>query len=47
MEVRVAFLALSVAFAIAVIGATITTTRSVEAKQTPTHAILPGPISGT
>jgi hypothetical protein len=36
MEVRVAFLALSVAFAIAVIGATITTTRSVETKQTPT-----------
>ena len=45
MEVRVAFLALSVAFAIAVIGATITTTRSVETKQTPTHVILSGPIS--
>src|ERR1700733_11624039 len=47
MEVRVAFLALSVAFAIAVIGATITTTRSVETKQTPTHVILSGPISRT
>jgi hypothetical protein len=34
MEVRLAFLALTVAFAIAVIGATITTTRSVETNQT-------------
>lgn len=47
MEVRVAFLALSVAFAIAVIGATITTTKSVETKQTPTHVILSGPIART
>ena len=45
MEVRLAFLALSVAFAIAVIGAAITTTRSVESSPTARdHVILVRPI---
>jgi len=45
MEVRLAFLALSVAFAIAVLGAVITTTRSVESSPTARdHVILVRPI---
>ena len=46
MEVRLAFLVLSAAFAIAVIGATITTTRSVESNQSaPDPVIFMRPIS--